>query len=38
MPFGEDWAEYCPRCGVPEDGAWLPLVWANEKNVLEARA
>ena len=38
MPFGEVWAEYCRRCGVPEDGAWLPLVWAYEKNVLEARA
>ena len=38
MPFGEIWAEYCRRCGVPEDGAWLPLVWAYEKNVLEARA
>lgn len=25
MPFGEVWAEYCRRCGVPEDGAWLPL-------------
>ena len=38
MPFGEIWAEYCRRCGVPEDGAWLPLVRAYEKNVLEARA
>lgn len=38
MPFGEVWAEYCRRCGVPEDGAWLPLVRAYEKNVLEARA
>ena len=37
MPFGEIWAEYCRRCGVPEDGAWLPLVRAYEKNVLEAR-
>lgn len=38
MPFGEIWAEYCRRCGVPEDGTWLPLVWTYEKNVLEARA
>lgn len=38
MPFGEVWAEYCRRCGVPEDGAWLPLVRAYEKNILEARA
>ncbi len=37
MPFGEVWAEYCRRCGVPEDGAWLPLVRNYEKDVLEAR-
>ena len=38
MPFGEVWAEYCRRCGVPEDGAWLPMVREYEKKVLEARA
>ena len=38
LPFGEIWAEYCRRCGVPEDGAWLPMVRDYEKKVLEARA
>ena len=38
LPFGEVWAEYCRRCGVPEDGAWLPMVRDYEKKVLEARA
>ena len=38
LPFGEVWAEYCRRCGVPEDGAWLPEVRRYEKTVLEARA
>ena len=36
---GEVAASRSGRLGsVPEDGAWLPLVWAYEKNVLEARA
>ena len=38
LPFGEVWAEYCRRCGVPEDGAWLPEVRRYEKTLLEARA
>ena len=38
IPFGEVWAEYCRRSGVPEDGEWFPLVREYEKNVLEARA
>lgn len=38
LPFGEVWAEYCRRSGVPEDGAWLPMVRDYEKKVLEARA
>ena len=38
LPFGEIWAAYCRRCGVPEDGAWLPMVRDYEKKVLEARA
>lgn len=38
LPFGEVWAEYCRRCGVPEDGAWLPEVRRYEKTILEARA
>ena len=37
MPFGEVWAEYCCRSGVPEDGAWLPEVRKYEETVLEAR-
>ncbi len=38
LPFGEVWAEYCRRCGVPEDGAWLPVVRQYERAVLEKRA
>ena len=38
LPFGEIWAEYCRRSGVPEDGAWLTEVRRYEKEVLEARA
>ena len=36
-PFGEVWAEYCRRCGAPEDGAWYPQVCAYERDVLAAR-
>lgn len=36
-PFGEVWAEYCRRCGAPEDGAWYPQVLAYERDVLAAR-
>ena len=36
-PFGEVWAEYCRRCGAPEDGAWYPQVLAYERDVLTAR-
>ena len=38
LPFGEGWAEYCRRRGVPKDGAWLPEVRRYEKSILEARA
>ena len=38
LPFGEVWAEYCRRRGVPKDGAWLPEVRRYEKSILEARA
>lgn len=38
LPFGEVWVEYCSRCGVPKDGAWLPEVRRYEKTILEARA
>ena len=37
LPFGEAWAEYCRRCGTPEDGAWLETVKAYEKDVLSLR-
>lgn len=37
LPFGEIWAEYCRRCGKPEDGAWFPIVKEYETKVLEAR-
>ena len=37
LPFGEVWDEYCRRCGVPKDGAWLPEVKQYEKDVLMAR-
>jgi len=37
LPFGEIWAQYCRECGVPEDGAWLPLVKQYEKDVLVKR-
>ena len=33
LPFGEIWSEYCRRCGVPEDGCWLPMVQQYEKDV-----
>ncbi len=34
MPFGEVWAEYCRRSGVPEDGQWFSEVCAYEDEVL----
>ena len=37
LPFGEIWAEYCRRCGKPQDGAWFPMVKEYETKVLEAR-
>ena len=37
LPFGEIWAEYCRRCGKPEDGNWFPMVKEYETKVLEAR-
>lgn len=37
LPFGEIWAEYCRRCGKPEDGAWFPVVQKYETEILEAR-
>ena len=37
LPFGDVWAEYCRREGVPEDGRWFPAVEAYENNVLKKR-
>ena len=36
-PLGEIWAEYCHRCGVPEDGRWLDTVEKYEADVLSKR-
>lgn len=36
-PFGEIWAEYCRREGVPTDGEWLPKVKEYEQKVLVNR-
>ena len=33
-PIGEIWAEYCRRCGAPEDGQWLDAVEKYESDVL----
>ena len=37
LPFGEIWAEYCARCGVPADGQWLGKVKEYENTVLSKR-
>ncbi|MCI6176785.1 L-rhamnose isomerase [bacterium] len=37
LPFGEIWAEYCRRAGVPEDGQWMAQVQAYERDVLSKR-
>ncbi|MBE5814754.1 MAG: L-rhamnose isomerase [Clostridiales bacterium] len=37
LPFGEIWSEYCRRCGVPEDGQWLPTVLKYEQDVQLSR-
>ena len=37
LPFGDIWAEYCNRQGVPADGSWYDTVMDYEKKVLEAR-
>ena len=36
-PFGDVWAEYCRREGVPCDGEWLPAVKDYEREVLALR-
>jgi L-rhamnose isomerase len=37
LPFGAVWDYHCEREGVPQDNAWLALVEAYEREVLEAR-
>lgn len=36
-PFGEIWAEYCRRSGVPCDGEWFDTVAKYEADVLSLR-
>ena len=33
LPFGDVWAEYCVRHGVPVDGQWFATVKAYEKDI-----
>ena len=37
LPFGDIWAEYCTRQGVPADDSWYATVKAYEKDVLLKR-
>jgi L-rhamnose isomerase len=37
LPFGAVWDFHCLQEGVPADGAWLPIVEAYERDVLQAR-
>ena len=37
LPFGDIWAEYCARQGVPADGEWFATVKAYEDEVLVKR-
>lgn len=37
LPFGDIWAEFCRREGVPADGEWFPTVAAYERDVLSRR-
>jgi len=36
-PFGDIWAEFCRREGVPEDGGWFNAVKEYEEKVLQQR-
>ena len=36
-PIGDVWAEYCRRCGVPQDGQWFGTVEKYEADVLSKR-
>ncbi|MBQ2273605.1 MAG: L-rhamnose isomerase [Clostridia bacterium] len=37
LPFGDIWAEYCRRNGVPENHAWLQVIRDYESDVLAKR-
>lgn len=37
LPFGDVWAEYCTRQGVPADERWFDTVEQYEKDVLSKR-
>lgn len=37
LPLGAVWDYYCLSHGVPEDGAWLPLVQEYERSTLSQR-
>lgn len=38
LPLGEVWAEYCRRCGAPEDGSWYGEIQNYEAEVLSRRS
>ena len=37
LPFGDVWAEYCTRQGVPADESWFETVLEYERNILSQR-
>ncbi|MEA4968989.1 MAG: L-rhamnose isomerase [Candidatus Pelethousia sp.] len=37
MPFGAVWAYYCAKQGIPQDGEWLAIARAYERDVLSRR-
>jgi L-rhamnose isomerase len=37
LPFGAVWDHHCEEQGVPPDGAWLPVIEAYERRILEGR-
>ena len=37
LPFGDIWAEYCARQGVPADESWFQTVLDYEEAVLSQR-
>jgi L-rhamnose isomerase len=37
LPFGAVWDHHCEEQGVPPDDAWLPVIEAYERRIMEAR-